>query len=269
MQVQDLRASAEEQRQFRERGFFMRHDVFDAAELAGLRAAAEQIHRRVLEAAAAERDPQCEKIDNQRFQQLLGSTIKWEWREDLASFRSMEPCHHLDPRFESLVDDARLWAPVLDLIGCEELSLFSDKLNVKRPGGAPFPWHQEGPYWVYGAEQLEKTVSALVYLDDADRDNGCFWVIAGSHDQGMLECLEDRGTLGRLYTKVEGLPGERVPIEGRAGTVTWFHYNIVHGSKSNRSDKNRGVFISAYQPAGHPRWRVGGVRPIPTQAAAR
>ena len=66
---------------------------------------------------------------------------------------------------QRLVDDPRLWGPCRDLIGCEELSLFSDKLNVKRPGGAPFPWHQEGHYWVYGAEQLEKIVRAgvLVY----------------------------------------------------------------------------------------------------------
>jgi hypothetical protein len=70
-----------------------------------------------------------------------------EWRDDLPAVRSMEPCHHLDPRLDALIDNARLWKPCCDSIGCGELSLFSDKLNVKRPGGAPLPWHQEGPYW--------------------------------------------------------------------------------------------------------------------------
>jgi hypothetical protein len=257
-----FRATPDEIEQFKKRGFFVRENVFTPEEIEGMRSGAEHVHQQVLEAAAQMDAPECEQVDNQRFQSLLGSTIKWEWKEDLASFRSMEPCHHLDPRLELVVDDPRLWGPVRDLIGTEHLSLFSDKLNVKRPGGAPFPWHQEGPYWVHGAEDVERIVSALVYLDDATRENGCFWVIARTHDQGALKCLEDRGTLGRLYTDVDGIDGDPVAIEAPAGSVTWFHYNIVHGSQSNRSDVSRRVFISAYQPAGLRRWRVGDRREI-------
>ncbi|MCH8132112.1 MAG: phytanoyl-CoA dioxygenase family protein [Myxococcales bacterium] len=258
----EFRATPDEINQFEQRGFFTRENVFSPDELDGMRAAAERVHQQVLDAAAAATAPDCEQVDNQRFQALLGSTIKWEWKDNLESFRSMEPCHHLDPRLGSLVDDPRLWGPVRDLIGTERLSLFSDKLNIKRPGGAPFPWHQEGPYWVYGAEQVDKIVSALLYLDDATQENGCFWVIARTHDQGALKCFEDRGTLGRLYTNVEDIDGDPVAIEAPAGTVTWFHYNIVHGSQTNRSDLSRRVFIGAYQPAGLRRWRIEDHRDI-------
>ena len=115
---------------------------------------------------------------------------------------------------------------------------------------------------MYGAEQVDKIVSALLYLDDATQENGCFWVIARTHDQGALECFEDRGTLGRLYTNVEDIDGDPIAIEAPAGTVTWFHYNIVHGSQTNRSDLSRRVFIGAYQPAGLRRWRIEDHRDI-------
>jgi len=251
-----LRATPQELEQFREQGYVLRERVFSEAEVEELREGAENIHRQVLEAADEQGAPDCERVDNQRFQSLLGSTIKWEWNEDLCAVRSMEPVVHLDSRYDALVEDPRLWGPCRDFIGCEELSLFSDKLNVKRPGGAPFPWHQEGPYWVYGAEQLEKIVTYILYLDDANKENGCLWVIAGSHRQGALQGLKDRGVIGALYTDVDLIDGEAVPVEAPAGSVLYFHYDTVHGSQTNRSKADRRAFLAAYQPAGLRQWRV-------------
>ncbi|MBW2243766.1 MAG: phytanoyl-CoA dioxygenase family protein [Deltaproteobacteria bacterium] len=255
-------ATSEELQQYRELGFFCRERVFSEGELESLRRASEDAHRQIMEAAASDEAPPSDRVDNQRYQMLRGSTIKWEWRDDLSAVRSMEPCHHLAPPLEALIDDIRLWKPCCELIGCSELSLFSDKLNVKRPGGAPFPWHQEGPYWAYGAEQLDKVVSVLTYLDEATKENGCLWVIPGSHKHGALQGLEDRGVLGALYTNVDLIDGEAIPVELPAGSVLWFHRDLVHGSQSNRSDTNRRVFVTAYQPAGLKRWRLDKKRPI-------
>lgn len=254
----------EERTQFEDCGFFVRERVFSEEELEGLRDAAENVHQQVLEAARAADAPDCEQIDNQRFQPLVGSTIKWEWNDDLRAVRSMEPVYHLDPRIEALVDDRRLWGPCRELIGSEGLSLFSDKLNVKRPGGAPFPWHQEGPYWAYGAEDLERIVTLIVYFDDATRENGCLWVISGSHRYGPIEGLKDRGVIGALYTDVDRIEGEAVPIEAPAGSVAFFHTDIVHGSQTNRSQTDRRAFLAAYQPAGLHTWRDKHQRDIST-----
>mgnify|MGYP003504102109 FL=1 len=139
---------------------------------------------------------------------------------------------------------------------------------MKRPGGAPFPWHQESPYWVYGAEQVERIVSVLVYLDDASVDNGCLWVIPGSHRHGVLPSLSDRGVLGALYTDVGRVEGEPFPVQLPAGSALWFHRDLVHGSQGNRSADNRRVFVAAYQPAGLRRWRLDRVRPVGARAPA-
>ena len=249
--------------QYHELGFFSRQQLLSLPELDGLRDAVEGIHAHILDAAGREDAPPIDRVDQQRYQVLLGSTIKWEWGEGGSQVRSMEPCSHIDARIDSLIDDPRLWGPARSLVGTESLSLFSDKLNFKRPAGSPFPWHQESPYWALGAEQLEGLVSVLLYLDDATRKNGCLWVIPKSHKHGVLPCLENRGVLGRLYTDVDRFEGEAgIPIEAPAGSVLYFHRDLVHGSQSNRSKKNRRILVFAYQPAGLRRWRSDRIRPI-------
>jgi ectoine hydroxylase len=245
----------EERDLYEKDGFFFRENVFSPAEIDALRDAAESVHAKILEAADDGGAGAIEQIDNQKFQEVLGSTIKWEWRDDLRAVRSMEPTHHLDERLARLVDDPRLWRPCADIIGSDRLSLFSDKLNVKRPGGAPFPWHQEGPYWAYGAEDLEHVVTLILYLDDATEENGCLWVIPGTHRYGALEALKDRGTLGRLYTDVERLQERPFAAALPAGSVMWFHRDLVHGSQTNRTRRDRRAFLLAYQPAGLRQWR--------------
>jgi ectoine hydroxylase-related dioxygenase (phytanoyl-CoA dioxygenase family) len=255
-------ATESERKSFEETGFFTREGVFSAQEVDDLREAAEHVHQQVVDAADRGEGSEVDQIDVQKYQEVLGSTIKWEWRDDLRAVRSMEPTYHLDARLDALIEDPRLWQPCADIIGTSELSLFSDKLNVKRPGGAPFPWHQEGPYWAYGAEDLERVITLLVYLDDATEDNGCLWVIPGTHKYGPLKNFEDRGTLGRLYTDVGLIDEKPHAVALPAGSVLWFHRDIVHGSKTNRSGDHRRAYLLAYQPAGLHQWRNGLQRDI-------
>jgi ectoine hydroxylase-related dioxygenase (phytanoyl-CoA dioxygenase family) len=260
--VQEITAT--ERDQYEKLGFFTREELFSEDELAGIRAAAENVHQRVLRAADGADAESLNQVDNQKYQELLGSTIKWEWNDELRAVRSMEPVFQLDDRLEAVIDDPRLWKPCADIIGCSRLSLFSDKLNVKRPGGAPFPWHQEGPYWAYGAEDLERVITLILYLDDATVENGCMWIIPGTHRYGALESLKDRGTLGRLYTDVGRLDEKPLPMDLPAGSVAFFHRDIVHGSQTNRTDQNRRAYLLAYQPSGLRQWRNGEQREIRT-----
>jgi ectoine hydroxylase-related dioxygenase (phytanoyl-CoA dioxygenase family) len=256
------RATEQELEQYDELGFFIRESVFSEDELEDMRAGAENVHARIVESADLPEASPIDQVDNQRYQSVLGSTVKWEWQDELRAVRSMEPAGHLDARLEILLDDPRLYQPVTSINGCESLSVFSDKLNVKRPGGAPFPWHQEGLYWENGAEDLESLVSTLTYLDDASKDNGCLWVIPGSHKHGNLQGLKDRGVLGALYTDVDLIDGEAIPTELSAGSVVYFHRDLVHGSQTNRTDSSRRVFVVAYQAGGLHRWRIQRKREV-------
>jgi hypothetical protein len=248
---------------YRAEGYFLRERVFSSSELEGLCEAVEAVHRSVVREAQRAGVPPVELIDDKRYQHLLGSSVKWEWRAGTAEIRSMEPYHHLDPRLDALIDDPRLWEPCASVIGSLAVSLFSDKLNFKRPGGAPFPWHQDTPYWAFGCDHLDRLVSVLIYLDDATLENGCLWVIPGSHRGGRIPCFEDRGTLGRLYTDLDALDAvEPVALEGPAGSVVFFHGDLVHGSKSNHTQESRRALVLTYQPAGLPRWHHDDVRSV-------
>ena len=63
-------------------------------------------------------------------------------------------------------------------------------------------------------------------------------------------------------TDVDLLDGEASAVELPAGSVLYFHRDLVHGSQTNRSNRSRRVFVAAYQPPGLHRWRLGRKRPI-------
>jgi len=244
-------------------GYFVREAVLGAEELAELRDAAEAVHRRVSrEARSADAAP-VERIDGKRYQRLLGASVKWEWRDEACEIRSMEPYHHLDARLDALIDDPRVWAPAASLIDASAVSLFSDKLNFKRPGGAPFPWHQDTPYWAFDCAHLERLVSVAVCLDATTRENGCMWVIPGSHVHGPLPCQQERGVLGRLYTDVDRLGlAEPVALALPAGSLVFFHGDLVHGSRSNRTRSSRRTLVLTYQPPQQRRWQHDDIRSV-------
>ncbi len=247
--------TADERDAYRKRGFVVRPGALDAATLAGLREAVEAIHVQIVSHAPS--SPAAERVDGLRFQKVLGSTIKWEWAEDSPHIRSMEPFSQLDPRAAALLSDPRLTSPARDLLG-EAICPFTDKLNFKRPGGSPFPWHQDTPYWAFGCDHVDRLVSVQVYVDDATRENGCLWMIPGSHLHGVLPVFQDRGTIGRLYTDLDRFEGEEpVAIEAPAGSAVFFDGNVVHGSQTNRTRESRRAIVLTYQPAGHPRWNRG------------
>ena len=128
-----------ERSRYRRDGFFVRNALFTGDELVELRAAVEEVHERIRAASAGTDPAPVERIDGKRYQRLLGSLVKWEWQEERAEIRSMEPCLHLDPRLQGLPDAPRLARPAAELAGAARLSLFTDKLNFKRPGRGAVP----------------------------------------------------------------------------------------------------------------------------------
>ena len=174
----------------------------------------------------------------------------------------IEPFHHLDPLFDRLLDDPRIVEPMCDLVGSPRVSLFTDKLNLKRPEeGSGFGWHQDSPYWAHFCDHLDQLPNVMLALDDADEGNGCLRVIAGSHAQGMLPGREGEGTLGPLFTHPDHVDEARSrSAEMPAGSLLFFSPHTVHGSQPNRSGRPRRALVLTYQPAGLRRFKVDRVR---------
>jgi hypothetical protein len=251
---------------WQERGFFFRAAVFGRRELDALRDAAEGVVS-AAEAALPESTTRYE-IDGNGYVEIevvsVPATVQLEHSPGSRTVRVVEPFHTLDPRFERLVDDERLVAPVRGVIGSERVALFTDKLNLKRPReGSRFDWHQDSPYWAHFCGHLDQLPNVMLTLDDADRGNGCFRLIDGSHRRGMLPGREGEGVLGPLFTRADQFDEQdAVLAELPAGSLVFFSPHSVHGSPPNRSPRLRRALILTSQPAGYRMFKVDRVRNV-------
>jgi phytanoyl-CoA hydroxylase len=148
-----------------------------------------------------------------------------------------------DAVFTRMVAHPRLVAVLIELIG-PNVQLHHTKMLVKPPEqGAPFPMHQDYPYFPH---ERHSVLAASVHLDDTDEENGCLHVIAGSHRLGPLAAEGDSHTVD--YPLESG-----TAVPAAAGDVLFFNYLTVHGSGTNRSDRiRRNVLFQYRDPADAP-----------------
>ena len=246
--------SAAERKAWLEQGFFFREAVFGAAELAAFGEAAEAVVRRAQDGVAAGGESYA--IDGNTYVELKlagrVATVQLEHAPGSRTVRVIEPFHTLHPAFERMIDDPRIVAPMCELIGTPRVSLFTDKLNLKRPReGSRFLWHQDSPYWAHFCRHLDQLPNVMLTLDDADESNGCFRLIPGSHRRGMLPGRQGEGVLGPLFTHPDQFDeGLAVAAEVPAGSLVFFSPHSVHGSLPNRSERPRRALVLTYQPGG-------------------
>jgi len=251
--------TAGERRAYEQEGFFVRAAAFAEQEIAELRHAVECCAARASAAAAAGRSY---RIDGNLYCEATGATIQFEHAPGSRTVRVIEPFHHLDERIDRLIDDARLVDPMRDLLGDAEVSLFTDKLNLKRPGeGSGFRWHQDSPYWAHFHPDVERLPNVMLALDDATTRNGCLRVIPGSQRSGMLPGLEGEGRLGPLFTNPAHFDESlQVPIVVPAGSLLFFSPCVVHGSGPNDSAQPRRALIFTYQAGAQRMFKVDAKR---------
>jgi hypothetical protein len=140
----------------------------------------------------------------------------------------------------------RIVSYVRDLLGNDVIG-WGSHFFCKLPGdGQDVAWHQDADYWPLSAT---KTVTVWLAVDNADRDNGCMRVIAGSHRQGRLRHAdaERSSVLDRTIVDPETL-GEIVDIELDAGQASIHSDLLVHGSLPNDSQRRRCGLTLRYCP---------------------
>jgi phytanoyl-CoA hydroxylase len=206
--------------QYEEEGFLLVRGVFDAAEVQEMREGIARILA-IVEGTAAARNH------------------AWVAGE-LKGYHDLQ--YH-DAVFTRMVAHPRLVGVLTDLIG-PNVQLHHSKMLVKPPEqGAPFPMHQDHPYFPHEHHSL---LAASVHLDDTDEENGCLHVIPGSHKLGPLEAEGESHTVG--YPLESG-----TPCPADAGDVLFFNYLTIHGSGINRSTRTRRNVLFQYRdPADAP-----------------
>jgi ectoine hydroxylase-related dioxygenase (phytanoyl-CoA dioxygenase family) len=86
-------------------------------------------------------------------------------------------------------------------------------------------------------------LTCWIGLDDTDDSNGCMWYVPGSHRWDLLPIT---GLAGDMDAIRQVLTDEQwaallnpVPIELKRGEASFHHPLMVHGSRENRTDRQR------------------------------
>jgi ectoine hydroxylase len=268
-----LQITNTEQRQYAEDGFFVRENVFGSRDLERFRLAAERVVETATQASLEGARSQLSseehgnsdsdyRIDGNRYVETGDATVQFEHGVGSDTIRVIEPFHHLDPVFDELIQDPRIVTPICGLLGFDRVALWTDKINLKRPReGSGFRWHQDSPYWSHVCGHCDQLPNVMVTFDDADRENGCFRLVPGSHREGFLPGLNDGTRLGPLFTDPASFDGDAQWLaEVPAGSIVVFDSHTVHGSEPNLSDRSRRAVVLTYQPADHPMFKTEGTR---------
>lgn len=243
------RFDAGERRLLETDGFVVRRNVFEAAELREIGDACEALIARL----EGERRRTKHVVGAYVFEMIgsLGTIVKWE-KDDPDLVHGIEPFAHLSEALHGWALDARFVDPCKDVVGRDDLDLFTEKLNVKRARrGGPVVLHQDYPYWVGVAGDAAQVATAMLFLDDATVEKGCLEVVPGSHREGEQQRQAVDG-FGNMEMDPERYDVSRlVPLEVPAGSVAFFGSLLVHRSLPNRSAEDRRALLFSYQPKGH------------------
>jgi Phytanoyl-CoA dioxygenase (PhyH) len=230
-------------------GYVVRRNVFTPAEVGAITAACEALVERLVRETQLRRYAAGSYTFAPDFERSV--MIKWEGDSDIV--HGIEPFAHLDAELHRWALDPRFTEPMQDFVGDANPSLFTEKLNLKRPAhGGVNPLHQDYPYWLDTAEAPERVATAMLFLDDADESNGCLEVVPGSHKSGRWRNRADSDEFGANEVDADAYPDVvPQPLPLAAGSVVMFGSMLVHCSAPNRSNRERRALLYSYQPAGH------------------
>jgi len=183
---------------------------------------------------AAECDHILDHVEQAAFELPLGDAS-----DGPLSYRPM--MHLASPELTAAATDPR-WAPiVLPLLGTGDARLYWEQAVSKPPQArTELPWHQDNGYTPLVPEEY---VTCWLALDDAELDNGCLWVIPGSHRQGTLP---HRNGAGPFRVGHDGPDADGVAVPVSRGSVLVFSSLLMHRSGPNVTDRSRRAWIIQY-----------------------
>lgn len=154
----------------------------------------------------------------------------------------------LCPWIDELVCHSRVLDALEDLLGPNLLS-WSPGFKIKHPDARTYAgWHQDSTYIGVGPRYVLCTLAFTPHTVD----NGCVWVLPGSHRWGQLphaEAALGDCILSRNYFTTAAVDESRaVPVELGPGEMSLHHGALLHASRPNLSSERRVSLIMDYVP---------------------
>lgn len=140
---------------------------------------------------------------------------------------------------------------VLTKVISPNVKAMQSMLFIKAAGKPGQAWHQDE---IYIPTRDRSLTGGWIALDAATVENGCLWVIPGSHKHGILwpqhhhddrrfDCSEETGDFP--YTD-----DDAIPVEVKAGAIVFFNGYLLHRSLPNYAKTGyRRVLVNHYMSA--------------------
>jgi ectoine hydroxylase-related dioxygenase (phytanoyl-CoA dioxygenase family) len=226
--------SPEQVAQYHRDGYLIVEDVFDAAAIDALRAETTAICRGERGTIAGLPPMLPGDTDDAIMQRILCIHFP----------------HKLSPLMLDTVRHPTIAAILTQLIA-PDVKCMQSMLFVKSAGKPGQAWHQDEDFIPTRDRSL---TGAWIALDDATIENGCLWMIPGSHQAGVLWELRPQDSADFDCTDESiGFPysdADAVPAEVRAGTVVFFNGYLLHRSLPNTAKAGyRRALVNHYMSA--------------------
>jgi phytanoyl-CoA hydroxylase len=163
-------------------------------------------------------------------------------------------CIHFPHKLSELLRKTLAHPVVVDaltqLIG-PNIKAMQSMLFIKSEGKPGQAWHQDE---LFIPTRDRSLTAAWIALDDATVENGCLWVLPGSHRPGVLYPDRDHHD-PRFDCEVEAYDfpyrdEDAVPVEVSAGSVVVFNGYLLHMSLPNTGRQGlRRALVSHYMSA--------------------
>jgi len=158
--------------------------------------------------------------------------------------------HKISPVIKAFLSQKNI-VKVLESIVSPNVKCMQSMLFIKGPGKAGQAWHQD-EYFIPTRDK--SLVGAWIAIDDATIDNGCLWIIPGSHKVGyIMPRIENNNN---EYADVDTVDisnyshDKIIPVEVKSGSVVFFNGYLLHSSLRNKSkDHFRTALVNHYMSA--------------------
>jgi ectoine hydroxylase-related dioxygenase (phytanoyl-CoA dioxygenase family) len=160
--------------------------------------------------------------------------------------------HFISPVMQKYVRHAKICGILSQIIAAHlpwwdgSVKCMQSMLFVKPPGFQGQAWHQDE---IYIPTRDRSLCGAWIAMDDATIENGCLWVIPGSHRTGYLfpQRSHDNPDEFDFAPESHGFDEtEEVPVEVRTGALVFFNGYLLHRSRKNRGHSLRRVLVNHY-----------------------
>lgn len=139
----------------------------------------------------------------------------------------LDPVVDLSPPFADFAECTRLIELISGVLG-GPVQLMKDKFIAKPGGAGGYAPHQDGAYWQGLGLDLDRILTATIFLDDANVENGAMECSSGQH-HGLLT------QAGIVADPDESQLGEFALVRARAGDMLLLHSLTPHRSGPNRT----------------------------------